>query len=124
MSKSIYEASREGDVATVREILSKNRFFVNLKHANGWTPLLCAAFGGHSAVVQLLLEDPEINLNIQTREGETPVIVAASRGHIDVVRILVESGADLSIADKHGTTALIAASTPDIRDFLLQAPKK
>ena len=85
--KKLLKASENGDIKSVRNILSKKKidincndillliyeiilyFFHNIQNLNyfwdliqifHWTPLLFAAYRGHTEIVQLLLEQPNI----------------------------------------------------------------
>jgi ankyrin repeat protein len=56
-------------------------------HANGWTPLMRAAFKGHAKIAQLLLSngaDPAF----ANEEGRTPLQVAAMLGHVAIIQLL------------------------------------
>ncbi|CAN0173390.1 unnamed protein product [Ectocarpus sp. 6 AP-2014] len=67
----------------------------------GWTPLMVAA-----AVTRMLVN---AGANLEAAEltlGWTPVMMAASQGHPKVLGILLNKGADLSVVDKSGSTAL------------------
>ena len=53
-----------------------------------------------------------------TQYGETALIYAAENCHEGCVRLLVEAGADRSIKDKGGKTALDHAETEAIKAIL------
>jgi ankyrin repeat protein len=69
-----------------------------------WTPLHSAAAGGSIAIVQHLLEQAA-DINSSAR-GLTPLMIAASRGQTSIVRLLVDKGADGTLADSEGRSAL------------------
>ncbi len=86
-------------------------------------PSLHAAAGdGDLQEVQRLLGAGEpVNVQItgrwQTYEGQTALMWAAMHGHADVARLLLDSGADPSIRDANGQTAMYYA---DGHDLVLQ----
>ena len=63
VTKSLHEAVRVGDAATVEQVLGKGseadeegRPFVDQPDKDGWTPLLYAAANGHAQCMVLLLD--------------------------------------------------------------------
>ena len=70
-------------------------------------PLSTAAAAGHLAIVQYLIEHRHVPLNALERPfGATPLFVAASFLQVTVVRNLLIKGADPTIPNAHGETAL------------------
>ena len=70
-------------------------------------PLTTAAAAGHLAIVQYLIEQRHVPLNALERPfGATPLFVAASFLQVTVVRYLLIQGADPTIPNAHGETAL------------------
>ncbi|KAL2847153.1 hypothetical protein BJY01DRAFT_263070 [Aspergillus pseudoustus] len=59
--------------------------------SQGLTPLIAAAWKGHSEAVKTLL-DSGASLEASYSDGWTPLHFAAANGHLDVIRILLESG--------------------------------
>ena len=57
------------------------------------------------AIIKLLLQH-QANLNQQNKQRETPLIKAAQSGDTDVFIFLLEHGADTSITDRQGRTAI------------------
>lgn len=71
----------------------------------GWTPLHYAATGGHVAIVRLLL-DNNAYIDAASPNGSTPLMMAAMYGTVDAVKLLVESGADPTLKNDLGLTAI------------------
>ena len=68
------------------------------------TPLLVAAWNGHSVVVETLLSHSAA-LNQRNDHGLSPLMAAAWNGHAQVVRALLNSGADVRATDDNGYSA-------------------
>jgi len=68
-----------------------------------------AAFWGHNDMVKYLVKDVKLNVNAQDFAGDTAVHDAAKFGHAVVVQHLLEGGANASIRNKQGHTALDVA---------------
>ncbi len=70
---------------------------------DGNTPLMLAAYHGHSETVQMLIERGA-DVNLRNNRNQAPVAGALFKGEDDVVRLLITSGADVD------------AGTPSARD--------
>ena len=89
----LWIASKKGDAAKVKRIISTRMLDINKKSlSSGWSPLYAAAVFGHKEVVQLLLESGA-EVNVTSRSGWTPLHCAAGKGYRDCVKILLEKGA-------------------------------
>jgi ankyrin repeat protein len=62
---------------------------------DGWTPLLVAAEGGFTEVVDALLRHGASVVRVTKKEGADALQVAAREGHLDVVKILLKSGSKI-----------------------------
>jgi len=79
-------ASFKGDNEAIRDLLAKG-VNVNIKDADGRTPLTEAAWNGHTETIKLLLEhgaDPSVKKN----DGETALTLATARGQKEAVALL------------------------------------
>ena len=63
--------------------------------------------------MKLFLET-SIGINEQDDEGRTALMLAAQRGHSAVVAELVRAGADVSLKDKNGMSAVLLARSYDV----------
>jgi hypothetical protein len=93
---SLLESARIGDLAAVRDLLSR-RAPVDAADRRGLTPLMWAAAGGHPEVVRQLL-DSGAAVDRRASDGSTALTIAAANGFIDIVRALVLKGADVTAA--------------------------
>jgi hypothetical protein len=55
--------------------------------------------------------------------NRTALILAADKGNLETVKVLIEAGADVTIEDVNGETALDKTFNPDIK-ILLEAAEK
>lgn len=107
--KPLIIAARSGDESGARNILLKGGS-PNVRNKLMETPLMAAALGGHTRIV-LALIDAGARLDSRDMEDKNTALgMAAKKNHVDTVRVLLDAGADTSIADKFGTTPLIAAA--------------
>jgi ankyrin repeat protein len=75
----------------------------------GWTPLHYAATGGHTEIMQMLL-DKYAYIDASSPNGTTPLMMAAMYSTPAAVKLLLDAGADTSIKNSLGLTALDFAS--------------
>jgi ankyrin repeat protein len=71
----------------------------------GWTPLHYAATGGHLAIMDLLLEQHAF-IDAESPNGTTPLMMAAHYGTPGAVKLLLEAGADATMKNQLGLSAV------------------
>jgi uncharacterized protein len=71
----------------------------------GWTPLHYAATGGHLAIMDLLLEQHAF-IDAESPNGTTPLMMAAHYGTPAAVKLLLEAGADATMKNQLGLSAI------------------
>lgn len=99
-----------GDVEVLRAVLRGNPD-LKLRNKHGGIAIIPAAERGHVALVRELLDTTDIDVDHVNDLGWTALLEAVMLGdggaaHVEIVRLLLESGADRSIADPEGRTAL------------------
>ncbi len=92
----------------------------------GWTPLHYAATHASPVSVEMidLLLEQHAYIDAASPNESTPLMMAARYGHPDSVRLLLESGADVTIKNQQGLTALdfaVGAGRRDIADPIRRA---
>ena len=88
--KQLFRGSQNGSLPQVESALASGSCSIRDVDAFAWTPLMCAAYGGHAHVVRYLLAfdgDGEV-LRISDRRGRTAVDLARLGNRSDVVAIL------------------------------------
>jgi ankyrin repeat protein len=105
--RALADACRSGNVADASALLASG-VSPDARDDSDRTPLIHAAFAGHTEVVRLLLErgaavDAE---NVQRR---TALVLAADQGHAEIVELLLARGADPDHAGIHDQTGLHVA---------------
>ena len=78
----------------------------------GWTPLHYAASGGHIEVMKLLLSHSAY-IDAESPNQTTPLMMAAMYGSPQAVELLLAEGADASLKNQKGMTALDFADAAD-----------
>src|SRR5579863_4229841 len=104
-------AALNDDVDLVKLLISKGAE-VNKK---GWAPLHYAATNGHDDVVQLLV-DHSAYIDAGSPNGTTPLMMAARGNHITTVKVLLDAGADPTVKNQLGLTALDFAKQYHAKD--------
>lgn len=110
-------------LAALRGNLSAARALIKLDadvNKTGWTPLHYAASGttqDAAAMVALLLEESAY-IDAASPNGTTPLMMAVRYGTADVARLLVEEGADPTLKNDLGLTAIDFARRADRADMV------
>jgi uncharacterized caspase-like protein len=113
---SLINAIGNGNIKAVKLLLQAG-IDVNVKYAEGWTPLIFAVFHGTLVIAKYLITIGAY-INERTDENYTPLMVAAMWGNAEMVKILIQSGADINAVDKEGVTALTFAIEMERKDVI------
>ncbi|KAG1710241.1 hypothetical protein DVH05_017246 [Phytophthora capsici] len=110
------------------QVLLKHGADVNMLNQYGASTLLCAVMIGEdpeqdaesdkrrAEIVTMLLEKNGKLVNFQDREGSTAMHLAASCGYLECVKTLLGFGADITLRNAIGQTALEEAQDSDLRE--------
>ena len=79
---------------------------IECKDNFGRTAVHIAAYQGSCKMLKYLLREKQANINAIDHEGRTPLFSGAYDGNAKALKMLCECGADLSVKDKNGMTAL------------------
>jgi ankyrin repeat protein len=118
-----------GDVEVLRAVLRGNPD-LEIRNKYGGIAIIPAAERGHVALVRELIDSTEIDVDHVNDLGWTALLEAVMLGdggaaHVEIARLLLEGGADRSIADPEGRTALDHARERGHVEMvaLLEAPR-
>lgn len=82
----------------------------------GWTPLHYAAAIGNNEIVRILL-DKAAYIDAESPNKTTPLMMAARGGHIMTVKLLHDEGADATLKNELGMTAIDFAEKHNHKDI-------
>ncbi|MEG2999922.1 MAG: ankyrin repeat domain-containing protein [Comamonas sp.] len=87
----------------------------------GWTPLHYAASAGleHSVAIASYLLEHSAYIDAASPNGSTPLMLAAQYSSEAMVKLLIQEGADVSLRNQQGLTAVDFARKSE-RDFMVQ----
>lgn len=94
-------ASLRGDLALAKALIEKSADV----NKPGWAPLHYAATNGHVEVMRVLLEH-HAYIDADSPNGTTPLMMAAHYGTPGAVKLLLEEGADPTIKNRLGLSAI------------------
>ncbi|HYC43593.1 MAG TPA: ankyrin repeat domain-containing protein [Noviherbaspirillum sp.] len=102
----------KGNKAAVEALLEKG---AEVNKA-GWTPLHYAAANGHDDIIRLLL-DKSAYIDAESPNKTTPMMMAARGGHIYTVKLLLDEGADATLKNDLGMSAIDFAAKYEHKDI-------
>lgn len=106
-------AAYKGNLEALKALLAKGA----QPNQPGWTALHYAAIAGHTQAVALLLEH-HAYIDCEAPNKNTPIMLAAYAGHIHTVKLLLDEGADLTLKNETGLTALDFARQAKHQDIV------
>jgi ankyrin repeat protein len=104
-------ACLKGHIEIVKKLISRDADV----NKTGWTPLHYAATSGHTAIIELLLEQ-HAYIDSESPNGTTPLMMAAHYSSSAVVKVLLEAGADPTLKNQLGLTAIDFANRAGRQD--------
>jgi len=112
-------AALKGQTDLVRKLIARDADV----NKPGWTPLHYAASGGHVEILQILL-DEHAYIDAESPNKSTPLMMAARYGTPAAVKLLLEAGADPSLRNELGLSAVDfaqQANRPDAAEMIATA---
>jgi ankyrin repeat protein len=107
---ALIAAASRGDMDVVKALL-RDGADINASVRGGYTSPLLALLNKHDDVADLLVAQPNLDLNARGSDGITVLMMYIWRRREDVVEKLLHRGADVSLQEKDGDTALHAAAS-------------
>lgn len=104
-------ASLKGHTELVRQLIARGADV----NKPGWAPLHYAATGGHLEIMALLLEHHAF-IDAQSPNKTTPLMMAAHYGSPQAVKLLLDAGADVSMRNELGLSAIDFAHRANRKD--------
>jgi len=104
-------ASIKGQAAIVRKLIARDADV----NKTGWTPLHYAASAGHLDILAILL-DENAYIDAESPNKTTPLMMAAKYGSVEAVKLLLEAGADPTLRNELGLSAIDFAQQANRRD--------
>lgn len=114
-------AALKGQLEIARKLVARGADV----NKTGWTPLHYAATGGHLEIINLLLEN-HAYIDAESPNATTPLMMAANYGTPAAVKLLLEAGADPTLRNQLGLSALDFAkrgNRPDSAELIASSLK-
>jgi ankyrin repeat protein len=108
LQKEILKAAKSGDAAKVKALMKQDPSLISARDTDGSTPLHCACWKGHDAVVAALLEGgAAVNAENENEHwGTTPLHAAAHANQKKIAELLIVHGADINARNLNNRTPL------------------
>jgi TonB family protein len=118
LNEALRKEIREGNYAVAEKLLENPDVDPDSRDGQSWTALMYAARAEQPELITLLLKAGAA-LNLVNDDGESALIVAVKRRNVGGARRLLMAGADTSLRDSRGKTALDWAEEEN-RTYLAQ----
>ncbi|KAF6749483.1 ankyrin [Ephemerocybe angulata] len=119
MSKNIWVAAGDGDLARVTELVEQHGLSPNGPDENSYTPMHAAASYGHLHVLEYLISKGG-DVNVTDDDGDTPLYTVES---IDTAQYLVQHGAAIAYTNREGISPIehLSEDFPAVAAYLQSA---
>lgn len=108
LQKEMLKSAKSGDAARVEQLIRMDPSLMSVRDADGSTPLHCACWKGHEAVVRVLLDaGADVNAeNANEHWGTTPLHAAAHANRRRIAELLIAQGANINARNLNNRTPL------------------
>ena len=87
---NLFKFVNDGDIKRVKEILSLEEEWVNIRDDYGWTPMMCAIASGNICMVEFLLNMKADVYDIKDHGGQSAWDIAVKLDKSDIVELLLD----------------------------------
>ncbi|HEY1078965.1 MAG TPA: ankyrin repeat domain-containing protein [Bdellovibrio sp.] len=119
---NLHELASEGNLKSFEKNFTKNTD-VDKKDESGSTLLMAAANNGHVNIINFLIKR-KANLNLRNKEDGTALYYAIINEQPAASKLLIDNGADVTLINEAGDSALIAAVSVNATDTIKQLLRK
>ena len=91
---------------------------INARSASGLTALHAAAYAGHTEIVSLLIAKGASVNDVSNRFETTPLHLASEENQVETVRALLQHGADMTVVEINGYSAMTQAGWREYWDVV------
>lgn len=116
-SSDLHHFACKGDFQNVNKLMTNHyanccgdsHTYISSNHQmqTGFTPMHCAAFGGHNQCLKVMLSWTVGMANlVDPKDGRTPVHLAAWKGHRSCLKLLLRYGGNFLLPDHNRVTPL------------------
>ncbi|KAK2781553.1 Ankyrin repeat domain-containing protein 44 [Onygenales sp. PD_12] len=109
IERGIIAAASTGSVSDLQLLINPLGASPTYEHCHFGTPLRCAAFGGHEAVVRFLMNLEGVQLDSENKDGNAALNRAAIANDVNIVRLLLDGGAGIDFQYGAKETPLLLA---------------
>ncbi|BFZ55790.1 hypothetical protein PYCC9005_002831 [Savitreella phatthalungensis] len=114
---ALHKAAAKGDVERVQQLLDQGAD-PSIRDNARVSPLHEAATRGRLDVVKLLLTTQAIDVSPRDIQGDYPLLDAAQNDFYDICRVLLDAGADPTLRNDDGCSALSEAEEGPLKELL------
>lgn len=108
VNEPLLVAAERGDTDTVADLIRSDAA-INGKDSEGRTALMLAVYNNDAATAKVLL-DAGADVDLQDHMKNNPFLYAGAEGYLEILRLTIAAGADPTITNRYGGTALIPAA--------------
>ena len=114
----IFEICRNGDLQSLKEMVSDYPDCINMQDEKGFTPLILSGYNNHPLIVEFLLLH-NADLSKADAAGNTALMGVCFKGYTDIAVQLLKSIAPINQRNLQGACALTFAVTSNHKDIVM-----
>ncbi|MBS0026977.1 ankyrin repeat domain-containing protein [Chitinophaga sp. 22321] len=107
-NNTIFKAAANNDTAGIKAALG-DAALLEAKDERGRTPLMVTTYHHHTEAARVLIA-AGANVNAQDKQLNSPFLYAGAEGYADILKMCMGAGADYTVFNRYGGSALIPAA--------------